>query len=96
MTNFIQQLTQCINTHNPFRKTITDLQVTETSEGKSYWLTYKQFSFGINLTKTLYGSYNQTYKSVIWYNDNYVMVALPKFDVPTSGSHYNLLTSVLK
>lgn len=92
MTNFIKRLTSYI----PVKNTITDLQITETSESKSYWLTYTQVSFGVSRTKTLYGSYNQTYKSVIWYNDNYVMVPLPNFDPLTSGSHYNLLTNILK
>ena len=91
MTDFIKYLTS----FNPFKKTITDLQITETSEGKSYWLTYTQFSFGINLTKTLYGSYNPIYRSVIWYNDDYVMVKPPKFDATSSGDHYRLLMSIL-
>lgn len=92
MINFIKRLTNYI----PVKNTITDLHITETSESKSYWLIYTQVSFCIKRTKILYGSYNQIYNSVIWYNDNYVMVPLPDFDPLTSGSHYNLLTSILK
>ena len=92
MINFIKRLISYI----PIKNTITDLQITKTSESESYWLTYTQVSFGIKHTKTLYGSYNKTYNSAIWYNDNYVMVQLPDFDPLTSGSHYNLLTTILK